>query len=283
MRENAAAKQKPKPQKGDAENGAIRKMKEPSPLVPQGSFEAQARSKSRVKLAFYTIVAIHVLAIGGFLIIGCKREDKDVVGEPPPLTNDLATTPPFGSDPDIVAPAATNTDPLVATPAAPPATPPVIVPPTTVPPAQPPPATVAEMPAVTMTEHTLVRGDNFSTLAIKYGVHLKDIQAANPNLNPLRLQIGDKVKIPPKSATANGGAAAPAADPGIYTVKSGDTLSKIAATHKTSVRELQRLNNLATTQIRVGQKLKVPQTVAPPGAATSGGTAVPTGTPPPAQ
>jgi LysM repeat protein len=257
-------------------------MKEPSPLVPQGSFEAQAQSKSRVKLAFYTIVAIHLLAIGGFLIIGCKRDDKDAaLIEPPPPTNDLAVVPPLGSDPSVVAPALTNTNPPVGIAPTPAVTSSVAIPPT------PTPNTttiIADPAPLAMTEHTIVRGDSFSTLAMRYGVSVKDIQTANPNLNPTRLQIGDKVKIPPKSAptAARNGATAPASDPGTYTVKSGDNLEKIARAHKTTVKELQRLNNLTTTQIRVGQKLKVP--AASPGAAASGGTAVPTGTtPPPAQ
>ena len=246
------------------------KMKEPSPLVPQGSFEAQARTKSRVKLAFYTIVAIHVLAIGGFLIIGCKRDDKDTLAETtPPPTNDLAVVPPIGSDPTVTTPAVTGAPPAVV-----PANPPGV---TGVTPPAPPtnPTVVTDIPPAAMIEHTVVKNDNFSTIAAKYGVTVKAIQVANPNLNPTRLQIGDKVKIPPKTAAVgNGTAPAPAADAGLYTVKSGDTLSKIAAAHKTTIKELQTLNNLPTTQIKVGQKLKVPHAVASP---------APGGTPPPAQ
>jgi LysM repeat protein len=99
-------------------------------------------------------------------------------------------------------------------------------------------------------------------------VSVKAIQEANPNLVPTKLQINDKVRIPPKAAVVpktNGTPTADGAD--VYTVKSGDVLSKIATAHKTTVKELQRLNNLPTTQIKVGQKLKLPpQTGAVPGA-----------------
>src|SRR5699024_12785114 len=42
-----------------------------------------------------------------------------------------------------------------------------------------------------------------------------------------------------------------------YTVKSGDTLSHIAAKYKTRVSELKKSNNLKSDLIYIGQKLKV--------------------------
>jgi membrane-bound lytic murein transglycosylase D len=59
-------------------------------------------------------------------------------------------------------------------------------------------------------------------------------------------------------------------------VKSGDTLGKIATAHKTSVKEIQKVNNLATTQIKAGQKLKMPLASAAP--ASAAGTIIPVGT-----
>ena len=44
-----------------------------------------------------------------------------------------------------------------------------------------------------------------------------------------------------------------------YTVKKGDTLAKIAKKYKTTTANLKKLNNLKTTKIKVGQKLKVPK------------------------
>ncbi|HWN95629.1 MAG TPA: LysM peptidoglycan-binding domain-containing protein [Methylomirabilota bacterium] len=230
-------------------------MNEASPLVPQGSFEAHARGKSRVKFAFYTIVVVHVLAIAGFLIIGCKREDRDAASNTTP-TNDLST-PVFGTDPGIVSAPATDTNLPVAV--APTSSPGVTATPVTPAVATQPPPVIDPIPAAA-SEHTLVKNDTFATLATRYGVSVRAIQAANPNLNPTRLQIGDKVKIPAKTATAGNGAVSNG-DSGLYTVKSGDTLEKIARAQRTTVRELQRANNLTTTQIRVGQKLKIPVAV----------------------
>ncbi len=43
----------------------------------------------------------------------------------------------------------------------------------------------------------------------------------------------------------------------VYTVKKGDTLSHIAVRHKTTVAEIKKLNNMTSTKIKPGQKLKV--------------------------
>ena len=44
----------------------------------------------------------------------------------------------------------------------------------------------------------------------------------------------------------------------VYTVKPGDTLGKIAKLHHTSSLKIQALNHLKTSLIRIGQKLKLP-------------------------
>ena len=46
-----------------------------------------------------------------------------------------------------------------------------------------------------------------------------------------------------------------------YTVKSGDTLSKIALNYNTSVSAIQKANGMTTTRLNIGQKLKIPQSV----------------------
>ena len=73
---------------------------------------------------------------------------------------------------------------------------------------------------------------------------------------------GDRAFIASPTATV---AAAPA-DSGTetYVVKSGDSLSKIAKIHGTTVKALRAANNLKTDQIKVGQKLKIPAKGAAP-------------------
>jgi membrane-bound lytic murein transglycosylase D len=51
---------------------------------------------------------------------------------------------------------------------------------------------------------------------------------------------------------------APVASTGRYKVKSGDSLSKIAAAHKTSVKAIQQANQLSNSQLKIGQLLIIP-------------------------
>jgi LysM repeat protein len=102
-----------------------------------------------------------------------------------------------------------------------------------------------------------------STIARKNGVSLKALQEANPGLNALRLQIGQKVQIPAATAsvasTSSGAAEAASVDSGVYVVKSGDRLINIAKAHGTTVKAIASLNGLrSVNSLKVGQKLKMP-------------------------
>ena len=46
-----------------------------------------------------------------------------------------------------------------------------------------------------------------------------------------------------------------------YSVKSGDTLSKIAVVYNTTVAAIKKANNLTSDRLQIGQKLKIPQSV----------------------
>ncbi|MCW5555000.1 MAG: LysM peptidoglycan-binding domain-containing protein [Verrucomicrobiae bacterium] len=217
-------------------------MNSPSPLVPQGSLlEQKNRSRSRVKLAFFCVVGVHVVGLMVLLMQGCKREQPPVV-EPPQL-------PVFGES--AFPPVDTNLGPttLVET-SPPPQLPEYVAPP---PPPPPPPTTQ---------EYVIQRGDMFATIAKKFGVSVKAIQDANPTVDPLRLQIGKTIIIPPPSPSTDtapsGGAPVTAPGETVYVVKSGDTLTSIAKKYGTTVKALRSANNLTTDRIKVGDKLKVP-------------------------
>ena len=223
-------------------------MNSPSPLVPQGSFlEQKNNGRSRVKVAFFCVVGVHVAAIMAALLAqGCRREEAQS-----PDTNQV----PALADSGLL-PVDTNPPPALVETSAPP-----VHVDTTLP------------PAATATEYTIARGDSFSTIAKKFpGVTAKAIQEANPGVEPQKLQIGQKIVIPPPAAppvngVAPNGTAVAVFGEQIYTVKSGDNLTKIAEQFGTTIRALRSANNLVTDNIKVGQKLKIPGKTAPPGAA----------------
>jgi LysM repeat protein len=202
-------------------------MNTPSPLVPQGTLPD--KGKSHIRIAVFTILAIHVVLLSALLIAGCKKTATDTAQQ------------------DQVMPP--------------------VVPPSEAP--LPPPGSEVPAPVPTLSEHTIVKGDTFAILAKKYGVTTKAVEAANPGVNPTRLKIGQKIKIPPPKTAASSAATSNGliAETGekIYTVKSGDNLMKIAKIYGVTAKQLRSYNHLPTDQIKVGQKLKIPvKAPAPP-------------------
>ena len=249
-------------------------MNTPNPLVPQGSLN-ETKNKSHIRIAVCTILAIHVVVIVGLLIAGCKKDgaiaDNQKQTNSPPVF-DPST---IAQDTNAVAPSNPSQSPSNQ----------VAVTPST-PLNQPP----AEQPAPATTEYTVAKGDSFYTIGKKQGVTIKTITAANPGVESTKLKVGQKLQIPARTTVAaatGGGAVAPdstgasgAGAEGLYVVKSGDNLTKIAKAHGTTPKQLRAANSLKTDQIKVGQKLKLPQKAAP--GATAGSTAsaapVPTNT-----
>lgn len=106
--------------------------------------------------------------------------------------------------------------------------------------------------------YRVVSGDTLSGIAAKYGTSWQVLQQINGLPDPNRIYPGQVLKVP-------GGGSAPAPTPApapgggsTYTVKSGDTLSGIAAQFGTSWQNLQAINGLAdANKIYPGQVLKV--------------------------
>ena len=130
---------------------------------------------------------------------------------------------------------------------------PVTPAPVVVPPAPP-------IPAVTGgSVYVVAAGDTLGAIAKKSGVSVKAIEDANPGIDPKRLQIKAKLQIPAGAAVASADTGAAATgDSTIYVVKTGDILMKIAKAHNTTVKALEALNDMKTSSIKAGQKLKVP-------------------------
>ena len=111
-------------------------------------------------------------------------------------------------------------------------------------PSPPPPASAAT--------HRVVRGDNLTDLARRYGTTVRAIQAANDLGRRTTIQIGQSLRMPPTASAASAAVVT-------HRVQRGDTLGKIAERYGTSVRAIQAANDLGRrTVINVGQRLRIP-------------------------
>lgn len=100
--------------------------------------------------------------------------------------------------------------------------------------------------------YTVQRGDTLSTIASRHKVSTSDLQRWNGIDNPSRITVGQTLKIQGGGSSASG-----ASGFTTYTVKSGDSLGRIASRHGCTVQQLQQWNGLKTTVIQPGQKLKI--------------------------
>ncbi|MBI2948229.1 MAG: LysM peptidoglycan-binding domain-containing protein [Verrucomicrobia bacterium] len=256
-------------------------MNTPSPLIPQGSLQQhQSQGKSTIRIAVFTIIALHAFIFTGLLMqSGCRPDAEKTASktsgtlsatnnEVPKLDSGYYT-----SDRELPSvatnlPARTNlfvpTDLAQSTSAPPPLTPTV-----------PPPISETSAQAK---EYTIVKGDTLGNLAKTHGVTVAAINKANAGLEPTRLRIGQKILIPAPAASASGASGAlgfsePGASEGasnVYVVKAGDNLHKIAQQNHTTVKAIRAANNMKTDRLLVGKKLKLPAPQKAGGASVSG-------------
>lgn len=252
-------------------------MNTPNPLVPQGSLQQQqSRGNSTVRIAVFTIIAIHAVFFSGLLIQGCRPDaEKSTANKisgltnltselPKPDTNYYSSLREPGMTTNIPA-----TNEFAQQPATPPSTPAVLQ-----------PAPVVEKSPETK-EYTIVKGDLLYKIAKAHNVTVAAITNANPGINPSKLQVGQKIQIPAaKASTPHSAAGVGFAEPGpsegatnIHVVKAGENLTSIARQHGTTAQAIRTANNLKSNRILAGQKLKLPAPQKPGVSAATGSTA----------
>ncbi len=93
--------------------------------------------------------------------------------------------------------------------------------------------------------YTVRKGETIGEIAENFGIGLSVLKRYN-GLKSSNIRAGQKLKIPAGSKkTIN------------YNIKNGDTLSGIADRYRVSVTELKKWNNLQTTKLTAGKKLKI--------------------------
>lgn len=97
--------------------------------------------------------------------------------------------------------------------------------------------------------YTVRSGDCLSTIGSRFGVSWRSIASANGIRSPYWIYPGQVLTIPGGSGSSAGQT---------YTVRSGDTLSEIAADHGTSYQRLAQLNGISNPNlIYPGQTLRI--------------------------
>ena len=102
--------------------------------------------------------------------------------------------------------------------------------------------------------HKVKRGESLSAIAQKYASSTAQLKQYN-SLKSTSLLIGQKIKIPGNQQQITQRSDL------IYRVKSGDSLSVIASQYDMSTTALKDYNQLKSSSLRVGQKIKVPGTM----------------------
>ena len=106
-------------------------------------------------------------------------------------------------------------------------------------------------PAPSGNTYTVRSGDTLNKIAVKYKMTIQQLESLNPQIkNPDMINAGQIINLSPAN---------PASSCNTYTVRSGDTMSKIAVKYKLTLQQLESLNPQIKNpdMISVGQIINV--------------------------
>ena len=99
--------------------------------------------------------------------------------------------------------------------------------------------------------YTVKSGDTLYGISNQFGVSVTELANLN-NVKADSLKVGMILQIPNNSGTNPNNMF-------MYTVKKGDSLYKIAQKYNTTVNEIIKLNNLKSTNLSIGQIIRIPE------------------------
>jgi LysM repeat protein len=125
-----------------------------------------------------------------------------------------------------------------------------------------PPATTTVAVADVPESVTVEKGDSLSKIAKRYGTTVDALVRINGLCDANQIFVGQVVVLEDPEAEADADAAGDRVETAIVTVQPGDSLSKIAKRHDTTVEELMALNDIDDPNLLfVGQELLVDEMV----------------------
>jgi LysM repeat protein len=107
-------------------------------------------------------------------------------------------------------------------------------------------------------------GDTLSEIALRYGMTVAQLRELNAIADPNRIFAGQRLRLSGKvAAPAKGPSAKP--EGVVHLVAWGETLTGIANRYGSTIAGIARANNISNpSYLRVGQRLTIPRTTAPP-------------------
>lgn len=109
--------------------------------------------------------------------------------------------------------------------------------------------------STTQTTHVVKQGETLGKIAATYKCSVTDLKKWN-NLQSNTIKVGQKLKVyPPENQSTT--SQPKTSGNTVYTVKSGDNLTKIAKKYNVTVDYIKKKNNLTSNELKVGQKLKL--------------------------
>jgi len=163
------------------------------PIIPKDSSigRPSAQRRSRVRMAFFVVLAINVLVLTVLLIQGCIHTQPRAAAASTAPTNALAscvTNAPAPARSPVAVSSFQSQAPLVSAP------------PPTSPPAAPVVTPKAVLPLATperaVKNYSVVKGDTYYRIAKASGASVSALAKANPGVDPAKLRIGQVLRIP---------------------------------------------------------------------------------------
>ena len=120
-----------------------------------------------------------------------------------------------------------------------------------------------------LVKHEVKSGQTLSGIAVKYGVSQRSIERANNNLDPNKIRAGQSIKVclppkktskPSKKSSNEGKSCGGNKRIKVHEVKSGDTLSGIAAKYNTDIETVTKRHEglrKNPSSLRIGQVLEI--------------------------
>ena len=103
-----------------------------------------------------------------------------------------------------------------------------------------------------MAHHTVRRGETLSHIAVRYGTTVDALRAANGWIDPRRLRVGQRLRVPASRRVQAASVAR------VHRVRRGDTLWALSRRYGVSVNQLRAWNGLGRSdRIIPGQRLRV--------------------------